>query len=271
MQSMQAMLFNPCRQLQTPYIYKSHITLQQNFCRVDSPGYTQLLDAQSNTRKSEETMLRVPDLRYFQPGLHRPFPFKISTGRLRTSYVEHRCKKAAGIVCCLHTRQVEQVDQKEVELENNLPSLSNEKSSSDDTDLQGRAVRKGLSALNTYFDKLHASKGNECGSASLVTNNRMTGTSTVLSPVESSNEVLSAGSRTSQVGTVEPEIKDSQQNHETKESKGLRALDAYFNKLRPSKPEEGSYPHSFLTILFWSSTQTERVLLNLYIQFTSRT
>jgi hypothetical protein len=155
-------------------------------------------------------------------------------------YGNRRCGEfpfPSSVMYCLRSTQVEQIE--EVQFDKN-PSTS---SSSDENsrERKGMAVRRGLSALDAYFDKLHGSSSttvNGASSASSSLRNGDVNTSgrsemvTVLLPSQDSSRQTSHASGAEAANTVA--IKTDPEK-EAKVPQGLRALDAYFNKLRPPK------------------------------------
>ncbi|BFI25804.1 hypothetical protein MPTK2_1g24540 [Marchantia polymorpha subsp. ruderalis] len=86
---------------------------------------------------------------------------------------------------------------------------------------QGLAIKNGLSALDAYFNKL---KGSSTGG------------------IELSNSPVSTSSSVSAVSVLAPpevaqRVSDGGATSNGKDAQGLKALDAYFEKLNPKKPD----------------------------------
>lgn len=171
-------------------------------------------------------------------------------------YGNRRCGEfpfPSSVMCCLRSTQVEQIEELQFDKNPSTSSSSAESSSDENSrERQGMAVRRGLSALDAYFDKLHGSSsttvnGASSASSSLrngdVTTSGRSEMATVLLPSQDSSRQTSHASGSEAANTVA--IKTDPEK-EAKVPQGLRALDAYFNKLRPPKAKAGllSFPHS---------------------------
>jgi hypothetical protein len=160
-------------------------------------------------------------------------------------YGNRRCGEfplPSSVMCCLRSTQVEQIEEVQFDKNPSTSSSSTESSSDENSrERQGMAVRRGLSALDAYFDKLHGSSsttvnGASSASSSLrngdVTTSGRSEMATVLLPSQDSSRQTSHASGAEAANTVA--IKTDPEK-EAKVPQGLRALDAYFNKLRPPK------------------------------------
>jgi len=171
-------------------------------------------------------------------------------------YGNRRCGEfpfPSSVLCCLRSTQVEHIEEVQFDKNPSTSSSSTESSSDENSrERQGMAVRRGLSALDAYFDKLHGSSsttvnGASSASSSLrngdVTTSGRSEMATVLLPSQDSSRQTSHASGAEAANTVA--IKTDPEK-EAKVPQGLRALDAYFNKLRPPKAKAGllSFPHS---------------------------
>ena len=153
---------------------------------------------------------------------------------------------AVGPVYCLKTSEVEQVETDTSAEEKPVNSTVEVKSVDSGTD--GWAVKKGLSALDAYFDKLNASKVEEAPSGtsySEVTANRA---STTAPPSSTERSASILGSQNPQVTDTGNLKKEHLETHEEKNTDGLNALDVYFDKLRPTEPEKGKHMSVNFTI-----------------------
>lgn len=171
-------------------------------------------------------------------------------------YGNRRCGEfpfPSSVMCCLQSTQVEQIEEVQFDKNPSTSSSSTESSSDENSrERQGMAVRRGLSALDAYFDKLHGSSSNTVNGASSassslrnsdVTTSGRSEMVTVLLPSQDSSRQTTHASGAEAANTVA--IKTDPKKGE-KVPHGLRALDAYFNKLRPPKAKAGllSFPHS---------------------------
>lgn len=151
---------------------------------------------------------------------------------------------ALGPVYCLKTSEVEQVSA-EVSAEekpvNSAPEVKNVDSTDD------WAVKKGLSALDAYFDKLNASNVEETPGVASHSEGTVSRVSTTVPPSSIGRTGSVIGSQVSETGNIK---KDHVEGHEEENTGGLHALDAYFDKLRPSEPETGK--HMPVTSTSWS-------------------
>lgn len=126
-------------------------------------------------------------------------------------FMRRRNWHSIGPVYCLKTSEVEQEEGKKTTKE--------------------WAVKKGLSALDAYFDKLHASNGTTSHSQGI------SGVSTTVEPPSSTGSVQNS-----------PEAPN---DHGAKRNLGdLSALDSYFKKLRPSEPGKGKTDECFPNSLY---------------------
>ena len=164
----------------------------------------------------------------------------INSRKLNSSYAERR--KVAGTACCLQTSQVDQVEKKDTEQVEEHSNISRSKEgNSDSSDTQGWAVKKGLSALDAYFDKLNKSSEVEIPTSSAASSR------TVYGDTSSSVSASEPSGGGAQVGVAD-NVKVRQEMSGTRESPGLSALDEYFNKLRPAESKEGTNLTSTLFI-----------------------
>jgi membrane associated rhomboid family serine protease len=115
----------------------------------------------------------------------------------------------------------------------------------DVTETDEWAVKKGLNALDAYFDKLHASRAEEKPISTLRSQGTDSGVSTTVLPPKTDGSGLVVTSEVADAGNV---VKDRVEGDkfESKtdahsDKSGLDALDAYFGKLREPKKIAGSY------------------------------
>jgi len=153
------------------------------------------------------------------------------------------------VCCCLRSSPLEEQIEEEVEEIGENPSTSSSSStasssicSSSRREWQGGKPdrRKRLSTLDAYFDKLHGGSdlnGTSSSASSSLSNGAVSQTSQASEEAEAATRT---GSRTTDPDNEEARVS----------SQGLRALDAYFNKLHPPKASEGlSSFSSYLTFL----------------------
>lgn len=213
MQGMQTVLYSHIRQLQgSPHQFSDKFSSNLKDCtcrgyrddRVNSQTKQRII---SYELRKQRLTRRAHGLRFSQqdpPCLSSRNLLSIGAGRRRESTL-------GGPVYCLKTSEVETADAKSV-------SSSVEGKNVD-------AVKKGLSSLDAYFDKLHASGVEEPSNASEYSQGTANGVLT-----SSTGSQSSRGAETGNVTTSQVE------SQEKRSIGGLNALDSYFNKLRPIEP-----------------------------------
>lgn len=153
-------------------------------------------------------------------------------GFTRFSHPGRRNWHSFGRVYCLKTSEVEQEGKK----------------------VEDWAVKKGLNALDAYFDKLHATSVVE----DTTTTSTPTATPTSISTPSTTSTTNQVATTTSEAPTYSQEPSEANlspsstgldQHTENQPGNrkigGLSALDSYFDKLRPSGPEEGMHLSAF--------------------------
>lgn len=249
----QTMPFSHFRQLQSLHpLHKCSHSVEQNKCRghsfrdsrrvVHSSGTECKQTINSIAKNHDDCTHRARHLRCSQ--LESEWwvssNLSINSRKLNSSYAERR--KVAGTACCLQTSQVDQVEKKEAEQTEEHSTISRSKEgNSDSSDTQGWAVKKGLSALDAYFDKLNKSNEVELPTSSAASSRTVYGDT---SSSVSASEPSGGGAQV----RVADNVKVRQEMSGTRESPGLNALDEYFNKLRPAEPKEGTNLTSTLFI-----------------------
>jgi len=101
------------------------------------------------------------------------------------------------------------------------------------------AVKKGLSALDAYFDKLHASRVEPLSETPAHSQGTANGVSTPVQPPSSTASVPSSQNSPGAAETGHATKDHVGESHEKQNIGGLNALDSYFKKLRPSEPGKG--------------------------------
>ncbi|KAG0556617.1 hypothetical protein M758_11G065500 [Ceratodon purpureus] len=236
-QGMQTVLFSRIRQLNPPHQFiDSSSNLKDCTCRGyrddRSQVHSQTKQIISSEIRKQRFTRRAHQLRLSQRDPEWLTYQSTRNSRLHSSGGGRRRE----LVYCLRTSEVEQVET-DVSAEEKPVNSTVEVKNVDAKETEDWAVKKGLSALDAYFDKLNASRVEETPSGtsySEVTANRVSTTVPPSTTGRSESVVSSQNSQVSHTGTIK---KDHLENHEKKNTGGLSALDAYFNKLRPSEPE----------------------------------
>lgn len=235
-QRMQTVLFSRIGQLNPPHQFiDSSSNLKDCTCRGNRDDRSQSKQIISSEIRKQRFTRRAHQLRLSQQGPEWLTYRSTRSGKLHSSGGGRRRELVAGPVYCLRTSEVEQAETDVSAEESSAVEVKNV----DSTGTEDWAVKKGLSALDAYFDKLNASRVEETPSGtsySQVTANRASTTVPPSSTGRSESVVSSQDSQVSHTGTIK---KDHLESHEKKNTGGLNALDAYFHKLRPSEPEKG--------------------------------
>ncbi|XP_024404014.1 uncharacterized protein [Physcomitrium patens] len=230
---MQAVLFSHIRQLQPPHQFiDSNSNLKDFSCRV-------FRDDHSLGSQTEQIISFEVRKRRVTRGAHRlRFPQPDPEGlTYRSAYSRRRQILPAGPVNCLQTSRTEQLDDRSVE-EETVNSTIEVKEDVAETDEW--AVKKSLSALDAYFDKLHASRGEEPSSSTPYSQGTVNGASAAVSQSKTGSSGPVMGSQTSQDFGARNVVKDRVESDDKNSAGGLNALDAYFDKLRPRESEKTS-------------------------------
>jgi hypothetical protein len=256
-QGMQTVLFRHIRQLNPPHQFiDSSSNLKDCTCRGyrDDRSQLQPLGSQikqiitSEVRKQRFTR-RAYQLGFSQQGPKRLTHRSTHTGKLHLIGVGRRRELAVGPVYCLKTSEVEQVET-DVSAEEEPVNSTVEVKNVDAAETEDWAVKKGLSALDAYFDKLNASRVEETPSGTSYSEVTTSGFSTTVPPSSTGRSGSVIGSQNSQVSDTGNTKKEHLESHEKNSTVVRNALDAYFDKLRPSEPEKGK-PMPVTFTIYW--------------------
>lgn len=225
-QGMQTVLYSHIRQLQSPHQFSDFgSNLKDCTCR----GYRD--DRVGSRIRQKIISYEVRKQRFTRRahglGFSQPHRSTCRSGNLHSI--------GGGPVYCLKTSEVDTAEEKSV----NSPG---EGKNVDAAGTEDWAVKKGLSALDAYFDKLHASRVEEQEPPSVTAHSQGTATrvSTTVPPSSTGRTGSVTGSQSfSQEADIGNVAKDHVESHEKRNIGGLNALDSYFNKLRPSEPGKG--------------------------------
>jgi membrane associated rhomboid family serine protease len=151
-------------------------------------------------------------------------------GFTRFSHQGRKNWHSVGRVYCLKTSEVEQEGKKV------------------DAGTEDWAIKKGLSALDAYFDKLHATSVVEDNTTTSTPTPTPTPISTPITtstttPATTSTKTTETPTQSQEASGANPPPSTGLAQHTEKQAEnrklgGLNALDSYFDKLRPSEPEE---------------------------------